>query len=327
MHMLQHCVPMLSALLMALSLDVLSRIAPALRDHLSPLFGIPARMAQRLEKKLNLLSRPKGVRAARGITSLGALVVLGLILGAGAKGLAAQNSLVEPLMWFVLLRVTQPWSAGYEVLRALQQNKDSAARKILEKRHIAFSGGDRHAAVRAVLENVALSLSNGFAVPVFYGMVAACVGLSPLFAVVLVVTLCEAIRVIVTIERLNQPFMQSFATLENLINFVPARIAAFFIALAALFTPRANPMAALRSMFAQGAWHVQPNKGWVLAALAGALNVALPSGNAAHEWLGPSGATARADTNQLKSGLWLHAVALGLFSLVLISLLFIGLAV
>ena len=38
MHLLQQLVPMLSVVLFALSVDVLSRLAPQLRDHLPPLF-------------------------------------------------------------------------------------------------------------------------------------------------------------------------------------------------------------------------------------------------------------------------------------------------
>ena len=306
MHLLQQLVPMLSVVLFALSVDVLSRLAPQLRDHLPPLLGIPERMAGRLDAKLNRMERPAAVRATRGIISAALMIALGIILGAGLYGLVQVKNVLEAAIWFLLLRVTAPWTAARAIL--LSKEKDIAT------------------VARNVLDEMPLSLTAGFLTPVFYAALAALMHLPALPVAVAVVTILEATRVLVTPKKQNQPFVQVFRLLENLVGFVPSRIVVLFIALAACFTPRANPAAALRMAFAQGSKYFQPARGWPAAAFAGALNVALPTGNAAQPWLGPDNATARIDGAHVRAAIWLHAVTLGIMALVLMALMFIGVA-
>ncbi len=306
MHYLQQCVPMLSALLVALSVDVLSRLMPVLRDHLPPLLGIPARMAVRLDKKLNRMERPRNVRATRGLVSCGIMLALGVVLGVGLQEMARLNAMIEPLVWFMLVRVTLPWGRFVKIKQ--QKNTDISPH------------------IRDVLEDVAQTLTTGFLTPVVYGLVASVLKLPVLVTVVALVTLLESARVLVTPEKQDQPFVQGFRVLEEVIDFVPSRISVVFLALASIFTPKANPVQALRTAFAQGSWGMPSSRGWPKAAIAGALNVALPTYTPHHTWFGGSSATARADRTHLRAGMWLHAVTLGMLALVLIAVLFMGLA-
>lgn len=328
---LQGATPFLSALLLALSVDVLSRIAPVLRDYLPPLFGIPSRVAKRFEAKLNLSTRDAKTRSGRGNTIALLMAVLAVVLGLGANGLIAHYPMAEAVLWFAMLRVTFAWSTGYEVHRALQKNDLSTAQAVLTRRGVdnltTLKKNDQPTLVRETFENIAVSLSNGFWLPVFYALVAALLGFPGTPVAVAMVVLAEACRVMVTPDKFAQAFIRPFIVIEQVLAFVPARIAALFIVLASLFTPRASPVRALNGMFAHGPFHRHPNLGWPIAALGCALGVALPSGNPAHPWLGSDKVTARVETGDLKQAIWLHAVAFGLSSLALIALLFISLAV
>lgn len=331
MSLLQNTTPFLSGLLLALCVDVLTRLAPVMRDYLPPLFGIPARMAQRLESKLNRSTRDLKTRAGRGGTTLVLMLGLGLVLAAGSTALIKYYPMTEALLWFTMLRVTFAWIAGYELSRALQKNDLTAAAQIMTRRHVepltVLRKNDRPTLLREILENSAVSLSSGFWLPVFYALLAALLGVPATPVAVLVVTLSEACRVIITPDKHAQAFVRPFLVIEQVLAFVPARIAALFIVLAALFTPRANPLRALNGMFAHGPFHRHPNLGWPMAAFGCALGVALPSGNPPHAWLGSDKVTARLDVADLKHGIWLHAAALGLSALSLIALLFISLAI
>lgn len=329
LYFLQHLSAPLSAILLALTCDMLTRIAPVVRDYLPPLFGMPARMAARLEAKLNRTERTVATRRSRGMTSLALMLGLAVVLAAAADHARSLSSLVEPVLWWSLFVVTKPWSVGYELVRLGAKANVAQANDILERRMSDAENAtikDMHGAYRLVIENVAASLSYGMWFPLFYGLIAALCGLPALPIAVAVVVVTEAAR----ITRLRDPkniFAAPFQLLDTVIGFVPSRVCAVFIALAAFFTPRANPFAALRGMFAQGAWHVNPSLGWPLAAVACALQSAIPSGSAKHPWLGLEKASARADAAHVKTALWLHAVALGLTVLVLIVLLFLSLAV
>jgi adenosylcobinamide-phosphate synthase len=65
------------------------------------------------------------------------------------------------------------------------------------------------------------------------------------------------------------------ARLDDLANLIPARLAGLFIAVAALFVPRASLGKALVTMAQDAGKHRSPNAGWPEAAMAGALDLAL----------------------------------------------------
>jgi adenosylcobinamide-phosphate synthase len=65
------------------------------------------------------------------------------------------------------------------------------------------------------------------------------------------------------------------ARLDDLVNWIPARLTGLLFVAAAFLVSGANPKSAWDVMFADAAKHDSPNAGWPEAAMAGALDVAL----------------------------------------------------
>src|SRR5690606_27106961 len=136
---LQPLVPMLSAVLVAVLVDVALRfLVPPARDRMDPLFGIPARFAHRLENKLNRAERALSVRLTRGFIALGIMAAIGLILAVGLSVLSREHEIVAPVIWWACFRITFPWTAGLELLKAYKSSDSGAAKglAILERHRI-----------------------------------------------------------------------------------------------------------------------------------------------------------------------------------------------
>ncbi len=332
MQYLSTLTPVLSAVLVATILDILLRLLPQARDRMLPLLGVPAALAQSLNRKLNRSERGKNTRYNRGVITLGIMMAAGLLLGGFFQLVVRMNSALEPLIWFICFRLTFPWTAGVELLKAWtnKPNKQDVAKglAIIERRQVPVlvpsSNPDRHAIARMMIEAAAVSLHRGWFSPILWGVAAKFAGFPPVLVMVLIVTLLEAERVIVTQESKHTPFTAGFELIEAIINFIPARVAALFWALGAFFTPGAKPLAAIRSMFVQSTTHRAINSGWSVAAVAGALNVALHGGKTRDGWVGGKNATARADINDIRRVIFLHAVTLALGALVLTALLMLS---
>jgi adenosylcobinamide-phosphate synthase len=328
---LQPLTPMLSAVLVAIVADMLLRLLPQARDRLDPLLGIPARFASRFDRKLNRRERSMNTRASRGVFTLLFMLAVGVALAVGAEALVKVQPEIEPMIWWLCLRITFPWTAAAELLKVLKDTKSSAATPgmaVLERRRVSVlvptKNPDRHAVVRMLIEAAAQTLHRGLLAPVLWAVVAAFCNYPPLATAVFVTALLETERVIVTLDNADTPFAKPFQVIEAVINFVPARVAALLWVLGALFTPNASPAAALRGMFNQSESFKIVNSGWPVAAVAGALNVALPGGKKRDGWIGPSDATAKTDIGDVQRMVWLHAVTLGLTVLIFTATLFIA---
>jgi adenosylcobinamide-phosphate synthase len=330
---LQPLAPILSSFLAALVADIALRLLlPAIRDRFDPLLGMPARWAMRLSEKLDRAGRGASVKTTRSLITLFVLTLIALLIGWGVHEAAPFFALLPPVCWFLCLRVTFPWSAAADLFRASDKNKLEAAKgaAVLQRRRIVpvvpVANPDQHGVIRMVIESTAVSLHRGALTPLLWGCAAVLANLPYWPVVILIVFLQEAIRVIVTASAIGQPFVAPFELAETIINFVPARVAAVFIMLAALVTPGARPIAALRDMFGQSHRHWAINSGWPLAAFAGALHVALPGGLTRNGWVGPKTASARTTIADLKRAVWLHATAVLLIVLFAAATLLLALA-
>jgi adenosylcobinamide-phosphate synthase len=124
--------------------------------------------------------------------------------------------------------------------------------------------------------------------------------------------------------------------IDTVIGYIPSRIAALLIVIAALFTPKAKPLQAFKLVITQGSWHARSNEGWPMAAMSGALNIALPTESQptdsqptdpqANAWFSAQNASARLDHADLKRALWLHSVTLCLTILILSALVLLSLS-
>jgi adenosylcobinamide-phosphate synthase len=320
---LQPLVPLLSAVLVALLADAVTRLlVPDFRDRLDPLLGVPARMARRLHDKLNRAVRTRADRAGRGFIAFVMIMGVGGVLGIGLGAAAAMHPWAAPLVWFLCLRMGAPWGAGPAALRG-------GGPEILERFRVPVlvptRTPDRHAVIRMIMETVATSVHLGGLSAIFWACVAVYAGIDGLAVAVFITTLQEADRVVTTPENAGTPFVQLFEITEKIINFVPARVAALLFVLAAFFVPKGRPGAAFRLMFNQGERHILIDSGWPIAAVSGALHVALPAGRGRNKWIGADDATARATDADLRRALWLHAVVSLLVILIFTAMIFLGL--
>ncbi len=112
----------------------------------------------------------------------------------------------------------------------------------------------------AVLETLSENLSDGVIAPLFFFAIG---GIPTMFAYKMVNTLDSMIGY--KNDRYKD-FGFFAAKLDDVVNFIPARITAFLIALIS-FSPRA-----IRYIFKYGSSHSSPNAGYPEAALAGVLN-------------------------------------------------------
>ena len=128
---------------------------------------------------------------------------------------------------------------------------------------------DLHGVARAAIESLAENFADGVVAPIFWYVI---FGLPGLFGYKMLNTLDSMIGY-------RNPrylyFGWASARLDDVANYVPARLAGVIMALGLTFTPGGNPLKALGTMTADARNHPSPNSGWPEAAMAGGLGLAL----------------------------------------------------
>ena len=126
---------------------------------------------------------------------------------------------------------------------------------------------------RAVIETVAESASDGIIAPLFYMAIGG-------------VPLAMAYKAVNTLDSMIGHadsryfyFGKVAAHLDDVANYLPARITALAIVAASQFVDRLDPRAAWQTWLRDGAKHKSPNAGQPESAIAGALHVALGGDN------------------------------------------------
>jgi adenosylcobinamide-phosphate synthase len=124
---------------------------------------------------------------------------------------------------------------------------------------------------RAAIESLAENASDGIVAPVFWG---ALLGLPGIFGYKAINTLDSMIG-----HRSERHlwFGWAAARIDDVVNFVPARLTGLLFALVAM-----HPAAALSCMARDASRHRSPNAGWPEAAMAGALGVRLSGPRSYH---------------------------------------------
>lgn len=275
-----------------------------------------------LERRLNRERRSARTRGVRGFV----VVLLMLLLAAAAGWYLAGLARSIPYGWAVELAAVTLLIAQRSlfdhvraVARALDRDGLEAGRTA-----VALIVGrdpkalDEHGVARAAIESLAENFADGVVAPVFWYLL---FGLPGLFVYKTVNTMDSMIG-----HRTDRyaAFGKTAAQLDDVLNFVPARVAAVIIVLASLFVPRGRPVAALRVMARDGGKHRSPNAGWPEAAMAGGLGVALAGprtydGKTENEpWLGQE-YSARIGVGEIRRALYLFAVAC-LFNAAIVAL-------
>lgn len=226
-----------------------------------------------LDRRLNRDERSPRDRFARGV--LVALFVSGVAAGIGWAITALATGL--PFGWLMEVALVTALLAQRSLYRHVFAVADALERGGLDGGRAAVSHIvgrntarlDGAAVARAAIESCAENFSDGVIAPAFWYLV---FGLPGMLAYKAVNTMDSMIG---HRTQKHQAFGATAARLDDLLNLVPARLAALMIALAAVAVPRASAGAALAVAWRDARKHRSPNAGWPEAAMAGALDLAL----------------------------------------------------
>ena len=264
-----------------------------------------------LDRRLNKPERSDSDRRLRGVLLVSVMVVLALGVGTAVAILARmvpQFWLVEVFLTATLLAQRSLFEHVHDVARALAGNGIEAGRYAVSR----IVGRDprsldEYGVARAAIESLAENFADGVVAPVFWYVIAGFPGLL-LYKTVNTLDSMVGYR-----NDKYRAFGMASARLDDLLNLIPARLAAVMLALAAPFVPQGRPVAALVTMLTQARHHRSPNSGWPEAAAAGALGLALggprkyPGLVVDEKWIGSG--RARAGIADIHRALHLFTVA------------------
>jgi adenosylcobinamide-phosphate synthase len=299
-----------AVLLIALAIDVILGDPPRLYRLMPHPVAAIGKLIAALERRWNDLDRADSSRVRRGIVL--AVLMTGLALGFGwaaAFGLdlldwgwIVEAALVSSLIAFRGLddhvrAVAVGLDAGLDAGRAavghvVGRDPDSL---------------DRAGVARAAIESLAENFADGTVAPVFWFLV---LGLPGLFAY-------KAINTMDSMIGHTSPryaaFGRAAARLDDVVNWIPARLAAVLVTMAALINPGAHGRGAWRCALRDAPRHRSPNAGWPEAALAGALGLAIAGPRryggqmVADAWMGDG--DSRATAGDIRRALRLYRTA------------------
>ena len=306
----EHGFDPLSLLLMALLLDA------CLGDARMPfrLFRHPVEMIGALvdwfDRKLNRENRPAVDRVIRG--ALVVIVVAGLAGGVGwcASWLTQHHDFGWALELFLLTALLagrglydRVRAVGVGLDHSLEEGREAVSHIVgRAPRHL-----DEHGVARAAIESCAENFSDGLIAPVFWYVL---FGLPGLMVYKAVNTMDSMIGHMTPRYR---AFGMTAARLDDVLNLIPARLSGLFLALAAIFTPGAHPLKALKIMLRDSGKHRSMNAGWPEGATAGALDIALAGPRRYSQeviddaWIGEG--TARVTVQHIRRMLYLYVAA------------------
>jgi adenosylcobinamide-phosphate synthase len=256
-----------------LAIDALFGDMPALFARIPHPIVLAGRGLAFFDRKLNREIRSEQSRRTRGIITVivlvGGAAALGWVIEQLCRGSLAGIA-IEILLIAVLVAQRSLFDHVAAVARALTDGGLLAGREAV--RHIVGrdpASLDAHGVARAAIESLAENFSDGVVAPVFWYLV---LGLPGLFAYKMANTLDSMIG-----HRTPHylAFGWAAARLDDLANFVPARISGVLIAAAAFFARDGRPSRALLIMLRDGRKHRSLNAGWPEGAMAGALGLAL----------------------------------------------------
>ncbi|MDA0306008.1 MAG: adenosylcobinamide-phosphate synthase CbiB [Proteobacteria bacterium] len=262
------------------------------------------------DRKLNRENRSQGARAIRGL-----LVVLAIVLAAFTIGwMVAWLSLHHPWGWIIefagvvtLLAARGLYDHVKAVSKGLRESVEAgrdAVRHIVGRDPASLDG---HGVARAAIETLAENFCDGVVAPVFWYALFGFPGL----------LVYKAVNTMDSMIGHRTPKYRAFgmtaARLDDVLNFIPARLSGLFIVFASLFVPTAKPGQALKVMLRDSHKHKSFNAGWPEGAMAGALGLALAgprhyAGQTVNDpWVGDG--SAKAEAKDISRSLYLYVIA------------------
>ena len=202
------------------------------------------------------------LKRLKGALSIAALVALFFGLGWGLA-LIPDAGVLEIVLAAILIGHRSLTEHVAAVALALGESLDAGRGAVSKIVGRDVADLDQSAVARAAIESAAENFSDGVVAPVFWFLI---FGLPGIVAYKLVNT---ADSMIGYRTEKYRAFGWAAARLDDVVNYIPARIAAGLIALSA------GSKAAVKVIRRDAGRHRSPNAGWPEAAMAGALGVAL----------------------------------------------------
>ena len=224
------------------------------------------------EQRLNTASRSSRQRKLAGIVALGLLLLSVLIVTIGIRTILSWI----PLGWALEMLLATAFLAQKELGRAVEAVSDALRTSLAAGRdavsHVVGRDPqalDEAGVARAAVETLAESTSDGVIAPWLFLVVFGLPGIAVYKAV------NTADSMIGHRDKRYRDYGWAAARLDDLLNWIPARLSAVLITAACFFTPGASPGRAWVTARRDASKHDSPNAGWPEASFAGALNFQL----------------------------------------------------
>jgi len=187
------------------------------------------------------------------------------------------GNFVQVVLLFFCFSSASLEKAAINVFQALEENDMKKARK-----KVSYIVGrnteilDQRGVTRASVETVAENFMDGFLSPLFFTLLGG-------------VPLALAYKMVNTLDSMvgykNDRYIlfgRPSARMDDVANFIPARISVLIISLSAAFFSLEKGVFAFKTGFSQGGLNKSPNSGYPEAAFAGALKIKLGGPNMYH---------------------------------------------
>lgn len=249
----------------------------ALALLLDAALGEPRWLWGRLPHPAVLMGRAVGAldRALNSGTSRrlkGVAALLALITAAGALGWVLQQlgPVISIIAAAILLAQRSLVDHVAAVAAGLRQSDDAGRHAVARIVSRDVSASDASATARAAIESLSENFGDGVVAPAFWFLVAGLPGIAIYKAV------NTADSMIGYLTPRHADFGWAAARLDDLLNWIPARLTALLIALAGHSTQR------LKDVQRDARLHRSPNAGWPEAAMARTLDIALAGPRSYH---------------------------------------------
>ena len=270
--LLMDAVPLLGALLLALAIDALFGDPRWLwRRFAHPVVALGWVIA-RLEARWLDLAAPAADQARRGIMTSLLVVGLSAVAALAVQELCARS----PLGWVALALAMSTLIAArglYDHVAAVAAGLEQGLAE--GRRAVAHIVGrdpaslDAHGVARAAIELTAENFADGVVAPLFWGVLFGLPGMATY----------KAINTLDSMIGHRSPryvhFGRFAARLDDVANWLPARLSALLILGAGLCLPGMTAGAGWRAIWRDASRHRSVNAGWPEAAMAGALGLRL----------------------------------------------------
>lgn len=224
------------------------------------------------DKRFNLETHADDMRRNAGILMLAMLIIMIFFVTAAMSSVLRDMPfgwLIEALIAISLLAQKHLGQAVRSVAKGLDISLAEGRLSVSQIVGRDTSQLDAAEVSRAAIETLAENASDGVIAPLFWLLIFGLPGIAIYKAI------NTADSMVGHMSARHQQFGWASAKLDDLVNFVPARMTGFLFVCAAAILPDASAKTAWNTMRADAAKHASPNAGWPEAAMAGALGFGL----------------------------------------------------